>query len=187
MLTVIRSVSKLRTWGVYMKIHVPKLYHISFKLAEEEIWTPRTPDSGGEGKKIIGDYYEEPAIERICCSETLAGCFMAVYPNVYNYFEDEFFNYPYMDFYYYSPLLPKTMDTKDILDPEILTEKEYVWDAHLTREWSILIPIKMQHVGSVRFFNTVKKRNWVKTYPFNNKRYKEKIVCPSVEYNIIKR
>lgn len=160
-----------------MSLHVPTLYHISFQEHPEAIWTPMAPAGNAD---VTKSRYPEPDIPRICCSETLEGCFMAVYPNVSAYFEDPKYKYPHMDFFYYCPVITRIHD-KDVLTPEQLTERAYVWDAHVTREWDVLVPVKMLLSGKVRFHNTSKRKDWITTHPFNDSSLPLRDVCPPIE------
>lgn len=161
-----------------MQQRIPTLYHISFQKHVEAIWTPMAPASNGDTKKSL---YTEPDTPRICCSETLEGCFMAVYPNVSMYFEDAKYKYPHMDFYYYCPVLPRNIKDNDVLSPTLLTDKGLVWDAHITREWDVLVPVRMLLSGRVRFHNTAQRKGWVTTHPFNDSSLPLRDVCPPIE------
>ena len=171
--------------------HIPKLYHISFKRFNDHVWNPKHPDGMETNGKYIkkANGHIEPDLKRICCSQSLKGCFMAVYSNVSHYFELPKYNYPYMDFFYYMPEIPKNIKDEDILSHQELTDKNYVWDAHITKEWSILIPVKMICKGKVRFHNTVNTNvdEWIKTFPFNDDKNKERIICPPLRYEIMER
>jgi hypothetical protein len=125
--------------------------------------------------------YPEPTFERICCSESLEGCFMAVYPNVYVYFEDKKYNYPHMDFFYYTPVITSKIKDSELLSPDELTKNHYVWDAHVTREWDILVPVKMVLTGKIRFLNTSNAKDWITTHPFDNETNAVRDVCPPIE------
>ena len=168
------------------------LYHISFEEKEDTVWIPRKPyedyietEEDIKNKDVESSGFGEPSFHRICCSENLAGCFMGVYPNVSKYFEEKEYNYPHIDFFFYSPILKNINKDKDLLTPQQLTSKRYVWDAHVTKEWNVLVPVKLILVGKVRFFNTTKTNPWITTHPFNDNSLKEESVSPQVKYKIL--
>lgn len=167
-------------------MNIPTLFHISFENKNDSIWTPRLPYGYGmeplDTKKTTKlTEYDMP---RICCSESLSGCFYAVYPNVSKYFESKEYNYPHMDFYFYQAIIGNDFPTDKIYTPDFLTRAKYVWDAHITKEWDILIPVEMKQVGRVRFNNTTKGK-WLTGYPYNDKRLDLREIAPKCEYKIL--
>lgn len=98
-----------------------KLYHISFKSDLEGIWKPRNPINEGIDT--------EPDLPRISCAPTIEQCFQAIYPNISNLFEEK--NFPYMEFYVYSPVLD---GSERVLYSDQLTNNHIVPDAHMTDE-----------------------------------------------------
>ena len=132
-------------------ISIPTLYHISFNGNLEKIWYPQNPAGSNFSSK--NNATTEPDLPRISTSDSLEKCFQAIYPNVYRYFEEE--NYPYMEFYVYSPILN---GNEKILVPEELTRLKYVHDAHMTNEYCILTPVFMKKVMKIRIKNTNKNK-----------------------------
>lgn len=144
-----------------------KYYHISFKGNLAGLWEPKTP-AGGDSKGNM----TEPDTPRICVSPTIGKCFQAIYSNVSKYFEKE--NYPYMEFYVYAP---EHVLRKDIIYPDELTKKRFVWDAWVTDEHWLLVPTVMKLVGKVRIMNTNENES-MSGHPFNDKKIKVRYMFP---------
>ena len=169
-----------------MNFQIPTLLHLSFKRIPNGVWYPRQPAGMKWNKRLnIKRKYPEPDFKRICVSETIDGCFMAVYPNIHQFFEDAQYDYPHVDFYYYMVDSKRELTEKEVLSPLQLTDKQYVWDAHLTREWSILVPVHMRLKGRVRFHNTANEPNWIETFPFDDNANDLKTVCPPLRYEFL--
>ncbi len=173
---------------------LPTLYHVSFKNVGSHVWTPRLPAGKAPGDlttptkpkgKIL--QFKEHDTPRICCAETLEGCMMAVYPNIQHYFEDSKYKYPHVDFYYYQARLPRDIGIEQLQSPDVLQQRRYVWDAHITREWDILIPVRMELRGHLRMYNTADRRNWISTHPFGDSDIPKKDVSPPIRYEILER
>lgn len=144
------------------------LYHISFDSSLEGTWEPLIP----AGSAINKTELSEPDIPRISLSPTIEECFKAIYPNVSKYFEIE--NYPYMEFYVYSPVLT---GKERIWTPSYLTNNRLVHDAHETNEHCILVPTYMRLVKKVKILNTNRSEDLM-YYPFNDKNLEQKYLCP---------
>lgn len=153
-----------------------ELYHLSFAKLQTAVWKPRLPS--GYATETVSSFREHD-IPRICVSSSIEGAFYAVYPNVAKYFEEE--KYPHMDFFVYSPDV--RLSTK-IMTPEELTRKRYVWDAHVTKEYDILTPVRMRPNGKVRFFNTT-SQEWIKTRPFDDPTQPLVDIAPPAKYEIL--
>jgi hypothetical protein len=146
------------------------LQHISFNKNLEGLWKPQVPAEYIENKT----YLSEPDTPRISLSPSIEGCFKAIYPNVSKYFEIE--NYPYMEFYVYTPLLT---GKERIWPPSYLTTNRLVHDAHETNEHCILTPVYMKLIKKIRIFNTNKSPDLF-YHPFNDKNIPLKYLCPKV-------
>ncbi len=146
------------------------LYHISFNSNLEGIWEPMIP----AGSTINKTELSEPDIPRISLSPTIEECFKAIYPNVSKYFKIE--NYPYMEFYVYSPVLT---GKERIWTPSYLTSNKLVHDAHETNEYCILVPTYMKLVKKVKILNTKHSPDQF-YHPFNDKSIPLKYLCPKI-------
>lgn len=149
------------------KVDLPELYHISFNGSLEGVWTPREPDGMDLYKEDTAEEdlfpYPEPSVGRISVSPTIEGCFLGVYPNIKQYFEEK--KYPYIVMIVYSP---KFNGSEDVLVNKDILKNRYVWDAHITEESWILSKVEMVKVGDIKIYNprkTVTKH----THPFNDK------------------
>ena len=155
-------------------------FHISFRDDLEGIWRPMTPAGSDIGKKTK---LSEPDIPRISVAPSIEDCFRAIYPNVSKYFETE--KYPWMEFFVYSPLY---MEKKRTLNWEDLIEKNYVHDAHVTKESWILDPVKMILVMKVKIMNTERKNNELLYRPFNDKNQELRYHSPKeIDVKILKK
>lgn len=144
------------------------LFHISFKNNLAGIWQPVLP----AGMELGSGKYPEPKQPRISVSPDVIGCFRGVFPNVSKFFEEK--NFPHMDFYVYSPVFD---GGERIWTPELLTTNKAVWDAHVTKEHSILDSVTMGRVGEVRIYNTNKSPTMM-THPFDDINEPEQSVGP---------
>lgn len=153
------------------------LLHISFNGNLEGTWNPKIPD----GDDSIPSQYPEPSIPRISCAPTILQCFQAIYPNISKYFEID--NYPYMEFYVYTPILT---GNERIFTPKELTNRNLVHDAHVTNEYCILDPVYMQLINHIKIFNT--NKNEIQYYqPFNNKSKSKIVFAPkTIKWEYIK-
>lgn len=145
------------------------LYHLSFRNFKKDKWHPRLPH-GSEIKKS-NNKYPEPHIERISFSSTIEGCFRAIYPNISHLMEgvDE----PWLDLVLYKA---EFKGDERIVTPNLLTEHELVWDAHVTKEYWVLDEVSVERVGEISFKNTSDKA--MLTNPFNNPKNKPEVVGP---------
>lgn len=161
----------------------PPLFHISFRDHLDGLWTPRLPDGNyASGDKETGEF-PEPKVARISFSSSLEGCFYAIYHNISQYFEIN--KYPYMDFFVYSPILT---GNEKIWNPQFLTKKRLVHDAHVTNEYCILTPVKVKCIGKLRVFNPLtrsKKIEEVKYFPFNDRSLGERFLSYKVETRFV--
>lgn len=145
-----------------------ELYHISFDRKLEGVWEPKQPDGmtsifkslkpGTEGFRR----YPEPRTKRISLAPTIEGCFLGVYENIKGLFDIK--NYPYLIFAVYKPKI--TSKTKMVSNLE-LTEKNKVWDAHITGESWIVSKVEMELVGLVEI-KSPKGTKTLDVYPFGN-------------------
>ena len=97
------------------------------------------------------------------------------------YFEID--NYPYMEFYVYTPILT---GNERIFTPKELTNRNLVHDAHVTNEYCILDPVYMQLINHIKIFNT--NKNEIQYYqPFNNKSKSKIVFAPkTIKWEYIK-
>jgi len=159
-----------------------KFYHISFKDILEGVWNPKNPDGYG----INIDEYKasgiaEPNLPRISVSTSIEKCFQAIYPNISKLFEEK--NYPYMEFYVYTPILK---GNEKIISSEELVSKRMVHDAHMTDEYIILNPVYMKKIYKIKIYNT-NKNTFLYHHPFNdNKITKIGFAPDNIKYDIIK-
>lgn len=159
-----------------------KFYHISFKDNLEGMWNPKNPDGYG----INIDEYKasgiaEPNLPRISVSTSIEKCFQAIYPNISKLFEEK--NYPYMEFYVYTPILK---GNEKIISSEELVSKRMVHDAHMTDEYVILNPVYMKKIYKIKIYNT-NKNTFLYHHPFNdNKITKIGFAPDNIKYDIIK-
>jgi hypothetical protein len=160
-------------------IKIKNFYHISFNGKLEGVWTPKVPD-GKSGSLIRSDIPSEPNTPRISISTSIEKCFQAIFPNVYRYFEKD--NYPYMEFFVYSPIFKGTerlFSTEDLIDGKL------VHDAHMTKEYCVLDPVFMKLKMKIKVFNTNKNR-FLSYHPFNDKNSDKKWFAPSnIQYEIL--
>lgn len=150
------------------------IYHLSFNSALPSTLQPRQP---ADSATTTGKFAEELP-PRISFSPSVQQCFIALYPNISKYFEEE--NYPYMDMYVYVPIgkgnrIPKSV----VLDK--------VWDAHVTDEVCFTNPTKVLRVAKIRIFNPGKltRDNSIYTQPFNNPMAKVRFVAPIINFKVI--
>lgn len=136
-------------------------YHISFKEDLAGIWTPRLP-VGSELEASQDAKYSEPNIPRISLAPSIEKCFTSIYPNVSQFFEEK--RYPYMDFFVYTP--KDKLNKNDFTSAKELTEKRYVWDAHVTKEIWVTKPIELLLINKVRIFNPGKNAPFQLVKPF---------------------
>jgi hypothetical protein len=155
------------------KEKIPQLFHISFNGKLPKVLSPKLPD----GSELHGDVKSDSGIEkenkfpepdwikRISFSTSLLGAVRATYPNWWMYFEDEKYNYPYVDMWVYEPLL--TEKTR-LVKTETLSELRLVWDAVVTHEWWILDPVKVRRVGKIKVHNA-NKEGPLYIFPFGDR------------------
>lgn len=158
--------------SVFNKIKKPDmdLYHISFDGNLPSILKPQVPAGSIEGEGEL----DEPMIPRTCFSETLEGCFRAVYPNIQEIAEKH--GTDGLEFHIYKPkITPKTL-TKS---PESLVAEHYVHDALVTREWWVLNDVEVEHVGKVVYYVDTESE-FLEYVPFNDSRYKVEEHSPLV-------
>lgn len=154
------------------------LYHISSMFDPEvAVFTPRVPKSC--------DKWEEQSIPRICVSPTLDGCLLAHPTTVFHLVESLKAEYAYLheeeDTYRHKLLEHgKTgmffrvyrfeVSKEEVLDPEYLYKKEYVFDALKTREHWLLKetqPVEVSYLfveGAVQHEKTGKVTFTYQTY-----------------------
>lgn len=160
-----------------------KHYHLSFNKDLPEILYPRAvAGSDTVSKNPKEPVYTEPETPRICFSKTLAGCFMAFYPNISQYFEMNDKAYPSVDFWAYV-----TEDPNVDVATDVLTKKLMVWDAHVTGEVWYTHPVKIKRLGKIRFTNTAGEHEsgHVFAHPFGNTALPLKYISPRVEYRAL--
>jgi len=93
------------------------MYHLSQNELHKEILKPRIPDNNFTRKG-----YENNTIPRICFSNSIQNCLMALSIGLYN-----------KTFYVYEP-----SNNIKIIDNKEIVEKQYVPDAFVTKEiWGI--------------------------------------------------
>jgi len=110
----------------------PQLWHLSFDQTLESIWRPR--------KRAIG----EPAHISVCPS--IEQCVQSLYPGLGRFFKHDP-KLAYLILHVYRPLDASKVK---MLSSDILTDRIYVANAHVTGERWILDPVKMVHAGRVK-------------------------------------
>lgn len=154
-------------------------YHLSFNNKLEGNWYPKIPDGSDIGEKTS---LSEPNTLRISFSETLEGCFRAIYPNVSQYFEEK--KYPWMEFYVYSPVIT---DKTKIVTSGRLTKERFVHDAHVTKEIWILNTVKVELISKIKVLNTSEEGDLF-YYPFHDKHFDKRYHSPKeIKIEIMKR
>ena len=130
-----------------------KYYHISFKENMAGLWIPKEVE--GEYALNFPSELSEPAVPRICMSDTMEGCFAAIVPNII-----DLLGRP-LDFtvYSYTGAPDET--------PESLTANRLVFDAHVTRECWFLKPIHMVEECKITVLHD-KENGWVQYQPFQD-------------------
>lgn len=158
-------------------------YHLSFDDDLEGEWKPRTPVGFDMVKdaKGYGPNMTEPRTPRICLSPSLAGCFAAIYPNIYSLFEVK--KYPHSLHYVYGA----EIDDQDPLFNETsrLTKDRAVWDAHLTQEVWYRGKLNMRLLQRIKCTPNLKKSIYV--HPFNDPDEARRYHSPEIEIQVVKR
>lgn len=153
-------------------------YHISFNGNLAGVWKPKLPD-GSELTDTKISEYPEPDTPRICIAPSLLQSFYSVYPNVSQFFEEK--NYPHMDFFVYTP-----ENVESLVPQKVLTDKRFVWDAHITGEVWLTKPTRMKLNGKIRVMNPG-NAPFLVTHPFDDKKLPLREVAPKkVEIKILK-
>lgn len=148
------------------------------------LWIPRVPvfdeeDEPPEGATEVETIYQpsdpiysENLPPRICMSDSIAGCFAGIFPNLYHLYEPPLKKWEQvLDLFVYCPL---TLSERDTYTPERLDKEKLVWDAHLSREYCTLAPMEMlRYPLKVRLhFNVQKKKStYLQIRPFNDQMY----------------
>ena len=159
-------------------VTMDQLFHISFRDNLPNTLVPRIPDDEEEEQEPqeVHEFSENLPL-RVCFSPTVQQCFLAVYPNVFRYFEED--NYPHMDFYVYAYARQKT---PKFIQPEELHKK--VWDSQITGEVSFISPVKVIKVAKIRFYNNPKAIE-VYGHPFGDTKRKKQFLGPLSDFDII--
>lgn len=161
-----------RQWQQYIEAlteprHVvtKPLYHMSFTKVADGVWSPRDPVSG-EAASEAHPIYGEMLPNRISTSTSLEGCWAGI------------FCYLPKDSSVASEITAYIYEAKPergcrILTPQVLSEHYLIQDAHLTDEYCLLGKVKMRLVSQITIKNTLSapESKWVKSSPFNQKRY----------------
>lgn len=135
---------------LYQVPPLAQLYHISFQEIKEPIWYPKLPDgkeAETEEEKKKEKHFPEPSLPRICFSDSVLGCFWAIYPNISKLFENP--ECVYLEFNVYTP---KFKGTERVLYPDDLALFKIVHDAHATREYCSIDPVEMKFLEKVRVY-----------------------------------
>lgn len=126
------------------KIRINKLYHISDKNHNGEVFKPRVPNN-----IIIGDYgcekLEDRKTKRICFSKTISGAFLGIN-----------FDGTYEELYVHVPENIDSIPENKIVIP---TDNQ-VWDAEFTREVWVKSPVKMKCIGKVLIGYNLANTTW---------------------------
>ena len=141
------------------------LYHMSFTKVSEGDWSPRDPVAG-EAASEAHPIYGEMLPNRISTSTSLEGC----WAGIFCYLPDDPSVGEEITAYIYEA---KPKRGCRILTPKVLSEHYLVQDAHLTDEYCLLGDVNMHLVSKVTIKNTLSAptSKWVKSSPFNQKRY----------------
>lgn len=160
-----------------------KVIHLSFDKSIKMPMVPRQPY--GSELSVAGSDFEERLPNRVSFSPTVMQSFLAVYPNISQYFEDKEFSFPYMDMYAYGVDMDRgvyeTIPERDML--------ANVWDYHITKEVAFTKPVYAKLIGKIRFYNPNRGKNIgeVHTHPFNNAYKKSVFVGYRVNYDVVKQ
>lgn len=114
---------------------VPKLYHLSSdpKLTSLE---PRVPRDVANRKNA----FEDSSVKRVSFADSIDGCILGLQLN-----ESDFVDHK-VRLFVYSPII--TNETK-IVSNDTINSKKLVFDSHISKEWWILNPVKVEPVGII--------------------------------------
>lgn len=141
---------------------IPPLYHISFNRRLPLVLNPRQPDGSELENQGV---YKETDIPRVSFSPTIFQCLQAIYPNVWEIMEDPRGQKEGVEFavYRYDP-----RSRARVVFPEQLSEKRWVWDAHVTHEHCFLDPVHIYFCGTV-IAKVPRDVPGLTIYPYNDK------------------
>lgn len=147
-------------------MQLPKLFHISLNDKLPSTLQPRQPDGHDDNKE--GAIYTEFDTPRVSFSPCIFHCLQAIYPNVWQLFENKKGQKDGVEFAAYAAA-PKPSNR--VVTPEQLTKKRWVWDAHITQEHCFLDPIDIYYCG--KFIAWVDESEpGLTIYPYNDKKEK---------------
>lgn len=154
-------------YGLSVPVHAvtEPLYHMSFNMVPEGVWTPRTPIPG-EAASEAHPLYGEMLPPRISVSTTLEGCWAGIFCYI---FKDKKAAKE-LTAYIYKAIPQRGCR---ILTAETLSNFYLVQDAHLTNEYCLLGDVEMVLERTLTIKNTLSdpEKDWIKSNPFNEKRY----------------
>ena len=162
--------------------------HLSFNPDLPKTLKPRQPDGTTDLKektKSKSTFYEDLP-DRVSFAPSVINAWLAIYPNVSKFFEEN--GYPYLYMYLYEGKPDKK--TK-YLSPDYL--KDNLWDYHLTKELVVLSPIVIIKVAKIKIYNPfdskgkLPKEKEVLVKPYGNKVRKEIFVGPLVRIEVVEK
>lgn len=147
------------------------LYHISFNDNLPSILHPKIPN----GSTDTVTEFSEILPPRVCFAPTIRQCWLAIYPNVSKYFEED--KYPWMDFYVYKY---KGTSTHHPIPRETMLGK--VQDAHITDEVSFIVPVPIKRIAKIRIYNPEPNPVLVYHRPYNDRSKTPLVTGPEIVY-----
>lgn len=134
------------------------LYHVSLIRHNYNRFTPRIPESRSRKTR------ENDTIKRICLSSNIEGCLTAIPERGLEYFADqESRGVPFL-LYLYS-IDESSIEKSNIINPEKLLEKQYVFDAKVTNEhWIINQDIVFDEPKLLRVVNLDEEKITIPTF-----------------------
>lgn len=172
-----------RSDEIFASKETPQLFHISFNSKLEGIWQPKTPDgiyTKEQRDQLISEQenetfeytessiYTETLDPRICLSDTIQGCFSAIYPNLVDVYRKGAEQKTALQFVVYYPL---NFDERKMMDWQELRDTKQVWDAHLSREYVLFSPTMMIKYPMIIEIPALKKSIYLKCRPYDDQQY----------------
>lgn len=155
-----RDIEKLQSKG-----YEERLFHISFRKFDREVWAPRPLEGGipdGEYEYDPENPQLEPSFARISVAPTPLGCVQAMWKNIKHLFDEH-------DVVHANLYEVRILKSTKVIRPELLTSNNLVQDAHMTGEVWILSPVEVRFQSFMEIAIDPKKMNDLLTYsPFED-------------------